>query len=552
MAMRPRFSFRDLRADIRHTFRQIHRAPGFAAIVIATLALTIGANTLVFSVVNALRLRTLPVAEPQQLVVVSTASAALADGQPVGRSYAMWEQIRRQAEAGTFGGALTWSGVGEGLRFILARGGNAEPANGLFVSGEFFSTLGVRAWLGRTFTAADDVHGGGRSGPVAVISHGLWQRRFAGAADVLGRPLLVDGVTFTIVGVTPPGFLGVEVGRAFDVALPIGTEPLLHGDDSWLGIRFLTVMLRLKPGQSVGAAQDALRAMQPQIAEAAGDFEQPFLQDPLALVPGAAGTSPLRGQFTRPLTTILAIAGLVLLIACANIANPMLARAMMRRHEMSVRLALGASRWRLARQFLVESLFHAGCGGLLGLLFAQWGSQLLTTQLSTWFDSVILPVPLDWRVMAFTGGVAVATALIFGLVPAFHTSRVPPIGVLDARASTPPGLFATRRVAVTGWLVIAQVAVSLVLVMASGLLVGTFGQLASRALGFEKDRVLVIDVDATRATADATQRLPLYQRIGRHPRLARRTRGCGSRPAEELTNRLAEPVPELDGDPAQG
>jgi predicted permease len=494
----------------------MRRAPGFAAIAVATLALAIGANTVIFSLVNSLLLRELPVREPQRLVTVSSA-AAIAQGYPVGYNGSMWDAIRQQA--GAFDGALAWSGVGpSSIRFNLAPRGETDLVDGLFVSGEFFSTLGVPALLGRTFTAADDVRGGGEEGPVAVISYGLWRRRFGGAADIIGRPLLVDGVPFTIAGVTPPGFLGVEVGQAFDVALPLGTEPLIHGKDSWLGFEFLAVMLRMKPGQSIDAAQAALRAVQPRIAAAAADprRQTAFLSDPLALAPAGAGTSQLRDQYARPLGTLLAIAALVLLIACANIANLMLARATSRRDELSVRLALGAPRWRLARQLLVESLLLAATGALAGLTCAAWGSDLLVVQLSTWFNRVVLPVPLDWRVMAFTATATVATAALFGTAPAFYAARVPPIGALKEQASAAQaarGVFAGRRLRLPGGLVIAQVALSLMLVVAAGLFVRTFERLATRPLGFDSDRVLVVNVDATRARVDASQRIALYQTL---------------------------------------
>jgi predicted permease len=513
----------DLRADVRYALRQMRRAPAFAATAVATLALAIGANTVIFSLVNGLLLRELPVRDPQRLVTVSSA-ASLAQGYPAGYNGPMWDAIRQQA--GAFDGALAWSGIGpSAIRFNLAPRGETDLVDGLFVSGEFFTTLGVPALLGRTFTAADDARGGGAEGPAAVISHGLWQRRFGGAADVIGRPLLVDGVPFTIAGVTPPGFLGVEVGQAFDVALPLGAEPLLHGKDSWLGIRFLAVMLRLKPGQSLDAAQAALRAAQPRIAEAAADQRTAFLDDPLSLVPAGTGSSQLRDQYARPLVTMLAIAALVLLIACANIANLMLARATSRRHELSVRLALGAPRWRLARQLLVESLVLAAAGAVAGLLFATWDSDALVAQLSTWFNRVVLPAPLDWRVMAFTATVTIATAAIFGTASAFYAARVPPIGALKDQAftasrasagfttSSARGIFAARRLRLPGGLVIAQVALSLMLVFAAGLFVRTFERLATRPLGFDRDRVLVIKLDATRARIDASQRIAFYQTL---------------------------------------
>ena len=259
--------------------------------------------------------------------------------------------------------------------------------------------LGVPAILGRTWTADDDRRGGGPDGAVAVISYAFWQRRFGGAADVIGRALVIERVPFTIVGVTPPGFFGVDVGRTFDVAIPIGTEPLIRGKESSLDRRsnwWLNVMARLRADQSLDAAQAALRGVQPQVREATmpqdwrEEDKQSYLKEALTLDPAATGSSCLRARYQRPLTTLMVVVGLVLLIACANIANLLLARATARRHELSVRLALGASRARLARQLLGESLVLSGFGAALGLVFAHWFSRLLVRQLSTATNNVHL------------------------------------------------------------------------------------------------------------------------------------------------------------------
>jgi putative ABC transport system permease protein len=483
-----------------------------------SLAFGIGANTAIFSLVNSLLLRTLPVAAPQQLATISSGTAIrLGFKAGVGWNYAMWDRFRRRAQP--FAGAFAWTVQ----RFDLAQGGEMQRADGFYATGDFFTTLGVRALLGRTFTEADDVRGGGSDGAVAVISYGFWQRRFAGAANVIGTPLVVDRVPFTIVGVTPPEFVGLEVGRSFDVALPLGTEPLIRGQRSMLDqprSLFLLVMVRLEPAQSLDAANATLRAMQPEIlGVTAKDLPQlpGFLKEPLTLVPAAAGTSGtepgtfgLRQRYEWPLLTIFVVVGLVLLIACANIANLLLARAAARRHELSVRCVLGATRWRLARQLMVESLVLAAAGAAGGLIVAAWASRVLVTQLSTSGTPVTLDLSMDWRVMAFTAAVAIATALVFGTVPALRTSGIAPIESLKEHGHTTA---AGTRASISSGLVVLQVALSLVLVVAAGLFVRTFARLASVPLGFDRDRVLLINVDTARARVDTQNRSLLYHRL---------------------------------------
>ncbi|MCA1651821.1 MAG: ABC transporter permease [Acidobacteria bacterium] len=372
---------------------------------------------------------------------------------------------------------------------------------------------------GRTFTEADDRRGGGPDGPVAVISYGFWQRRFGGAADVIGRSLTVERVPFTIVGVTPPEFFGVDVGRTFDVAIPLGTEPLIRGKESSLDRRsnwWLNVMVRLKQDQSLTAAETTLRGVQPQIREATippdyrpQDKEQ-YLKEALSLVPAANGGSGLRQRYRMPLTTIMVVVSLVLLIACANIANLLLARATARRHELSVRVALGASRLRIARQLLAESLLLAGAGAAVGLVFALWGSRLLVRQLSTTTNNVFLDLSLDWRVLAFTAAVAITTAVLFGVAPALRGTRVQPNDALKAQGR---GVVGDGRLGLGNMLVVLQVALSLILLVAAGLFMRTFSSLANLDLGFESHPVLVASINAQRAQLEPAQRPELFRRV---------------------------------------
>jgi predicted permease len=497
--------------DVRLAIRSLRSTPVVSIVAALSLALGIGANTAIFSLVNSLLLRTLPVADPTRLVVVNDAGVTSPGIQSW--TFAIWDNIRQRARA--FDGAFAFGAP----RFNLAQGGEQQLVDGLYVSGQYFATLGVPPLVGRTITEQDDVRGGGKDGPVAVISYAFWQRRFGGAANAVGQSIAVERVPFTIVGIMPPEFFGSEIGRAFDVAIPLGTEPLIRGKESNLDRRsswWLTVMLRLKPGQSLDDGTAALRGVQAQIRESAMPqdwlprLQAGFLKEPFSLVPGASGTSVLRNRYQRPLLTILVVVALVLLVACANIANLLLARATARRHELSVRLALGAPRWRLARQLLVESLVLSMAGALLGLVFAAWGSRALVAQLSTQVNRVVLELPLDWRVMGFTMAVSVATALLFGTAPAFRAARVDPIDAIKEHGRSPGG---DGRVSISNGLVIAQVALSLVLVVAAGLFVRSFTGLTQVRLGFDREQILVVNVNALRSRVDPAERTALFQRL---------------------------------------
>jgi len=487
--------------DLRLALRTLRATPIVTSVAVLSLALGIGANTAIFSLVNSLLLRSLPVADPQRLVSVSTGRAA--DFEP-SFSYATFDQIRQHGQA--FDGALAYSCCD---RDTLTVGGEKQPVDQFFVSGDFFGTLGMTAAAGRLLTPTDDVSGGGPNGPTAVISYRLWQERFGGAAGVIGATVILERVPVTIVGVTPPEFLGIEVGRTFDVAVPIKIEPLILPsiafDDN---VTWLRIMLRLTRGQSLDAATAALRAVQPQIRAGSRpkQFRSEFLRDPFVLQPAGAGTSALRERFQRPLLTILVVVALVLLIACANIANLQLARGVARGHELSVRLALGASRWQLARQMLAESIVLAATGALLGLVFAGWASRALVAQLSTAADVVALDLSLDWRVLAFTASTMIATAILFGVAPAFRVTRVAPMDALKERASAD-----VPHTRLSSGLIVAQVAFSLLLVVAAGLFVRTFERLARVSLGFDRDRTLVLTVTAP--TVPAADRNRLYHHL---------------------------------------
>jgi putative ABC transport system permease protein len=494
--------------DIRDAFRTLRATPVVTAVAILSLALGIGANTAIFSILDTLMLRTLPVKSPDRLAVVGIGNAGRDSW-----TNPIWEQIRDRADL--FDGAFAYSSS----RFNLSSTAQTEYVDGFWASGRIFEVLGIPAMLGRTFTDGDDRRRGGPDGAVAVISYRYWQSRYSGASDVIGQRLTIERIPYTIIGVTPPEFFGVEVGRTFDIAIPIGTEPLVRGKESALDRRsywWMSIFVRIKTNQTFDSAATALRGVQPQIREATippnfrPEDQAQYLKEAFILTPASSGNSSLRDRYRTALLTIMGVVALVLLIACANIANLLLARATARRHEMSVRLALGASRTRLIRQLLTESLLLAGCGSVLAVLFARWGATLLVRQLSTSTNTVFLDIGIDWRVLGFTALIAVTTALLFGTAPAFRASRTTPNEALKEQGR---GVVGDRRFGLGNLLVVAQVALSLLLIVAAGLFIRTFTSLSSLRLGFDRTPILVASVSLTRAGVPADQRAALYERM---------------------------------------
>lgn len=476
----------EFRRDVRYSLRSLRRSPGFAATVVLTLALGIGANTTFFSILNTLVLKPLPVDSPETLVAID--ADALTN--PI------WEQIRDQ-QTQFLESAFAWAPA----MFDLSTTALTDPVDGAYVSGDLFRILGVNAIRGRMLTLADDRRGGGVDGPVAVISHRLWRTRFLGADDVVGRTIAIERVPFTIVGVMPASFFGLDVGRAFDVVIPIGAETHIRGNTSWLDARstwWLTIGGRLAPGQSVEQAQAALRAIQPGIREATLPPDYPpsaaaeYLTDPFTLAHAATGRSALRTRYQPALLAIMAVVALVLLIACANVANLMLARASARERELSVRLAVGASRPRIAMQLLVECGMLAFAGALLGLLIATWGSAAVVAQLTTWRDAVFLDLNPDWRVFAFLVAAAGLTSVIFGVAPAW---RIRDISPQDALRESGRGVTGDKGMRVRNVLVVSQVALSLMLLVGAGLFLRTFVTLSRAPIGVDVRSLVVVNLN---------------------------------------------------------
>jgi predicted permease len=489
--------------DWRDAWRSLRATPMVSAFAVTSLALGIGGVTALFSILNSLALKPLPVHKPTELAILAVDSWT----NPI------WESIRARRHAFA-ADAFAWATV----RFNLSSSAATDMVEGLYASGGMFEVLGVPAALGRTFTQQDDVRGGGPDGAVAVISHAMWQRRYGGAPDVIGKSLAIERVPFTIIGVAPKGFFGPDVGRSFDVAVPLGTEPLIRRDDSALDARlswWMNIMVRLKPGQTAEQATAVLRSLQPHIREEtipAGreELRRGYLTEPFTLVPAPGGRSPWRARYEQPLTAILVVVGLVLLIACANVANLLIARASTRRHELTLRLALGASRWRIARQLIVESMWIAAAGAALGMWLARWGSRALVAQLSSSATAIDLDMALDWRVLGFTTAVSAAAALLFGVAPALSVSRLTPNEVLKEQARH-GGI--ERRAGLRHASVVLQVALSLALVVVAGLFTRTFVALQTRDVGFDRDGVLLVTANVERNPVRGAAQLALLSRL---------------------------------------
>jgi putative ABC transport system permease protein len=502
--------------DLRFGIRMLLKNPGFTAVAVLSLALGIGANTAIFQLLNAVRLKTLPLRNAQELAQVRLTDFSGTRGVKSSRYPAVtnpiWEQIRDQQQS--FSGIAAWGTGG----FNLAQGGEVRPAKGLWVSGDFFNVLGVQPALGRVFSKEDDTRG--CTAPGVVISDSFWQREYGGDRGIVGRKLTLADLQFEIIGVTPASFFGLEVGKSFDVALPICADAIIAGKNNRLDSGtnwWLMVTGRLKPGLTIERASAQLQSISPSLFQQTLPNNYPprsvndYLGSKLEVVAGGAGYSTLRENYERPLWLLLAIAGLVLFIACANLANLLLARASTREREIAVRQAVGASRARIIRQLLVETLLLALLGTALGALLAQGLSRFLVSAIGTERDTVFLDLTPDWRVLGFAAGVAALTCVLFGLTPALRATRIQPGAAMKASGR---GLTAGReRFSLRRGLVVVQVALSLVLVASALLFSRSLKNLLTVDAGFRKEGLLIARVGFARLNVAPDRRLSFRDEV---------------------------------------
>ncbi|HTS12627.1 MAG TPA: ABC transporter permease [Candidatus Limnocylindrales bacterium] len=501
--------FEEAAQDIRFAVRLLRKTPAITVVALLSLALGIGANTAIFSLIDAIMLRSLPVQNPGQLIQIEIQQPGAPRPDDT-YTNPIWEQLRDHQNV--LAGMLAWSSQD----LDLANGAHTEKVRGEYVSGDYFRTLGVQPAAGRLLTTEDDVRG---CSGAAVISYGFWQSHYAGAESAIGSTLDLSSHDFPIVGVLAPGFSGLEVGAKSDIMLPICTEAIFDGTRSMLDHRsawWLQVMGRLKPGSSVRQATTGLNVLAPQVFAATlpphwkPESQRDYLRWTFVATRGATGVSFLRRTYEKPLEILMFIVGLVLLIACANIASLMTARAASRREEIAIRLSIGASRARLIRQVLTESLVLSAAGALLGIFFAQWGSRLLVRFVSSARNKVFLDLSMDGRVLAFTVAAAVLTGLLFGVLPAVGATRVSLTSAIrgdDFRGGRASRFHSGR------WVVALQVALSLILLVGTGLFVRSFWKLTSLDPGFDRGNVLLVETNIRDAHIPPNSRVPVYTQM---------------------------------------
>ena len=511
--------------DLRYAFRTMAANRLFTTLVVVCLALGIGANTAIYSFMDAILLRSLPVADPESLVVLNWHARS------PGRDFVMqamsgstWGDSKSGTTSGMFpfgafelfqkddaifSSVFAYFQPRQTRRLNLAIKGQADLASGLTVSGDYFRGLAVLPAAGRLIAPDDDRVG---AAAVAVVSHALSERRFGGAANAVGQTVLINNLPFTVLGVTPPGFFGVDPAGAPDVYVPMHTNELLGAADQF-GFRperyldphyyWIQIMGRLRPGVSLVQAQAALapRFQQWVASSAANDRQRANLPE-LVVNPGAGGLSTLRRAYSQPLYLLMAMVGLILALACANVASLLLGRATARGREIALRLSLGAGRPRVVRQLLTESVALASLGGALGVPFAILGTRFLTFLLANGRTDFTLRAGLNWHVLGVAAALSVLTGILFGLAPAIRTTRVDVIPALKEVRAGESGArhrFGRVSVSLSHALVVGQIAISLVMLVAAGLFVRTLSNLQEIELGFNRENVLLFQLDARKA-----------------------------------------------------
>jgi predicted permease len=500
-----------LAQDLRYGLRMMGASKTFSAMAILSLALGIGANTAIFSFMDAILRRSLPVPEPESLVILSWRtpqrevhgsnrhdnSFADPNGGFVGGffSYPAFEALRKNDAV--FASVFGYQGAGE---LNLSWQGQTELARAEYVSGEYFSGLGIPPAAGRLIGPDDDRAG---APGTAVVSFALSQKRFGGPERAAGQLIQINNLPFTVIGVTPAAFFGADPGASPEVYLPIHTNMVLedrrYRAAAYLdaGFDWVVPMARLRPGVSASQAQAVAGAQFAEWARTSRPMGKPNNPPSLLVREGAGGLDGLRRTYSKPLYILLTLVGLILSIACANIANLLLARAAVRRREIALRLSLGAGRFRIIRQLLTESVLLASLGGILGVVFAIWGIGFLTLLLANGGDNFNLGAQLNWRVLGFVAGLSLLTGILFGLAPALQATRPDVVPALkESRtggARRPFGLSLSRV------LMIAQIAFALVVLVAAGLFVRTLSNLSSIRLGFERENLLTFRLNARQA-----------------------------------------------------
>ncbi len=483
--------------DVRFALRTFAKAPLFVGVAVLSLAFGIGANTAIFTLTDQVLVRTLPVKKPEQLVLLSAVGRHYGSNRGANRiSYPMYQDFRDHNTV--FSGMFCFYEAAMSLSY----GGRTERISGELVSGNYFPVLGVKAALGRLFDANDDQMQS--SHPVAILSYGYWLSRFAGNPGVIGRKLIINGYPFTVVGVSQPGFSGTDPGYAPQVRVPVMMSPKMNQylDLNDRRSRWVTAFGRLKPGISLEKAKASLQPLFHQMlqmevrekafAKASPYMKQGFLKMSMDALPASKGRSELRRQFSKPLVVLMVTVALVLLIACANVANLLIARATARQKEIAVRLALGSGRRRIVCQLLVESLLLAMAGGAAGLALAIWTDKALVDFLPQSSAPLTLSATPDLRILCFNMVISVLTGIAFGLIPALQSTRPNVAGTLKDQAGAVVGGTSTR---LRKLLVVAQIALSLLLLIGAGLFIRSLQKLKELDPGFRATNLLAFKVN---------------------------------------------------------